>query len=384
MTKKFFFSFQACWNLGVYVFQEIRDSGVYGVPRDLEMDGMFGNRTLCKTRSQDGQTIPRCKPMKKVYFKQYQYVHYFLLLFAFLYWAPYWVFEYVEADVIRLRKLLEKLPMSPKIPDVDQFHSCENQPFVDFLEEKSQEDGDETKNASSDVTDDETVFIEEAKTRTEKKFERYLAKVQHLETLVYKKKLEAAACKAMKTIFIDENKRHFRTFHIQRCFHDNLREPIRITFPLFYAFLNIIPLLTIDYIYHGKLIPFVVNYTKKLQIGRTLRVSYKSTHYRSQNFCFSISMGENGHSIRISISSFFCMHINSLSGHFIFHGFNWAQFSWLNIPWIDASYVKYPYLGNVFLPTIAFCDLRSIVGEAREIVGTTKLVCEVDSKFNFV
>ena len=93
--------FQTCWNLGVYVYEELRDTETYGLPEDLKSNGMKQNGTLCTTHTLGGVVDPECKEMRKVFFKQYQYIHIVLFLCAFIYFIPQAVLDRLDQDIIR-------------------------------------------------------------------------------------------------------------------------------------------------------------------------------------------------------------------------------------------------------------------------------------------
>lgn len=97
----------ACWINGLYVYEEIRyhanEMGYYGIPRDINKDGMFENGQVCATTDTSHKKVEGCKPMEKTFFLQYQYMTFFMMAMAFLYYAPYALFRKNNEDMNSLK-----------------------------------------------------------------------------------------------------------------------------------------------------------------------------------------------------------------------------------------------------------------------------------------
>lgn len=98
---------QACWINGLYVFKDIRyhedDIGYYGLPRDINMDGMFEDGTICATSDSSQRVNEKCRPMEKTFYLQYQYMTFIMAALAVLYYAPYAFFRLINQDVVSLK-----------------------------------------------------------------------------------------------------------------------------------------------------------------------------------------------------------------------------------------------------------------------------------------
>lgn len=98
---------QACWINGLYVFKDIRyhenDIGYYGIPRDINMDGMFEDGTICATTDSSQRRNEKCRPMEKTFYLQYQYMTFIMAALAVLYYAPYAFFRLINQDVVSLK-----------------------------------------------------------------------------------------------------------------------------------------------------------------------------------------------------------------------------------------------------------------------------------------
>jgi len=102
----------ACWINGLYVYEEIRyhanEMGYYGLPRDINQDGMFPNGEVCATTDSSHRAVPNCKPMEKTFFLQYQYMTFFMLAMAVVYYAPYAVFRKNNEDMVSLKNSVKE------------------------------------------------------------------------------------------------------------------------------------------------------------------------------------------------------------------------------------------------------------------------------------
>lgn len=118
---------QACWINGLYIYDELRDTknfdGYYGIPDELDKNGTYpSDHITCEASPKD----TKCKPMKKLFYLQYQWFPFFLAIMAFLYYLPYIVFRYVNNDLASLKNDIKS-----QSPDIDAivknyFNRCVN------------------------------------------------------------------------------------------------------------------------------------------------------------------------------------------------------------------------------------------------------------------
>lgn len=125
----------ACWINGLYVYREIRyhanDVGYYGIPRDINMDGMYPNGQVCPTTDTSHKPVLDCKPMEKTFFLQYQYMTFLLLAMGVLYYAPYIVFRKVNEDMVSLKGTM-KGNLITYLKYMNMLFKCENRRFLYF------------------------------------------------------------------------------------------------------------------------------------------------------------------------------------------------------------------------------------------------------------
>ena len=102
---------QACWINCLYVYKDIRyhanDVGYYGIPRDINNDGMYEDGTVCATTDSSHRRNENCRPMEKTFYLQYQYMTFVLAALAVFYYAPYAIFRYINTDVVSLKGSIE-------------------------------------------------------------------------------------------------------------------------------------------------------------------------------------------------------------------------------------------------------------------------------------
>lgn len=106
MTEEFVHS--ACWIRGFYVYEELvnrtTESSYYGIPRDVEIDGVDDNKELCRRVNQrTRQRNHACRPLTKKYFVQYQYFPFYVASLAIFFYIPYLFFRVVNRDMINLK-----------------------------------------------------------------------------------------------------------------------------------------------------------------------------------------------------------------------------------------------------------------------------------------
>jgi len=106
----------ACWIQGFYVFDEMRDrldeSGYYGIPKNMDYDGINPLGQLCSTVDRALDKVTECRPMQRLYYLQYQYMPFFTASLAFFFYLPYILFKTVNFDIISLRDEIKDGEMS--------------------------------------------------------------------------------------------------------------------------------------------------------------------------------------------------------------------------------------------------------------------------------
>ncbi|XP_066929230.1 innexin inx3-like [Clytia hemisphaerica] len=102
----------ACWIMGFYVYPDLSNQwkhvGYHGVPKDLSMDGIDKDGSLCPTITKYGTLDPNCRPMRKEFYLQYQWYPFFVGSLALLYYIPYLVYRFANKDIISLREVIEE------------------------------------------------------------------------------------------------------------------------------------------------------------------------------------------------------------------------------------------------------------------------------------
>ena len=98
---------QACWINGLYIFRELRyrndEVAYYGMPRDIRMDGVYRDGTLCATFDTSLRFNSKCKPMTKTFYLEFQYMTFVLAGLGVFYYAPYMCFRLVNQDMVSLK-----------------------------------------------------------------------------------------------------------------------------------------------------------------------------------------------------------------------------------------------------------------------------------------
>ena len=69
------FASSTCWIQGLYVYKEMRErideSAYYGIPKDMDNDGLIKNKFPCQTESKfNVMGAEECVPMKKTFYLQ--------------------------------------------------------------------------------------------------------------------------------------------------------------------------------------------------------------------------------------------------------------------------------------------------------------------------
>ena len=102
----------SCWITGFYIYPDLKlnweDVGYHGIPRDLSLDGTDSDRELCSTYNKNGKRIKSCKPLRKLFYLQYQWYPFFVATIGLSFYLPYLVFRMVNVDIIGLKKNLDQ------------------------------------------------------------------------------------------------------------------------------------------------------------------------------------------------------------------------------------------------------------------------------------
>uniref|UniRef100_A0A7M5WUJ7 Innexin n=2 Tax=Clytia hemisphaerica TaxID=252671 RepID=A0A7M5WUJ7_9CNID len=97
---------ETCWIQGFYIYHEMEDhltnSAFYGIPEETSKDGMNINGALCETKNRQKENQPHCRPMTRRYFLHYQWIPFYVCSLAVLYFFPYLIFKFGNADLISL------------------------------------------------------------------------------------------------------------------------------------------------------------------------------------------------------------------------------------------------------------------------------------------
>ena len=97
---------KTCWINGIYVYEDvpIKDTDMmnnFGLP-PFEYDGE-DKGFLCSTAAKHMSSVG-CKPMKKTFYLQYQYLPLVFAALAILYYAPYILFKLFNQDLKSLNE----------------------------------------------------------------------------------------------------------------------------------------------------------------------------------------------------------------------------------------------------------------------------------------
>jgi len=100
-----------CWIQGFYIYEDLRsrlgDSAYFGIPRNMDYDGVTAQGVLCSTTDRGLDIVEECVPMKKQFYLQYQYMPFLIASFAFLYYVPYMLFQVVNSDLESLKSAVK-------------------------------------------------------------------------------------------------------------------------------------------------------------------------------------------------------------------------------------------------------------------------------------
>ena len=91
----------------------LKESGYYGIPRNMDYDGINSLGQLCSTENRALDKVPGCKPMTKLYYLQYQYMPFFMAALALTFYIPYLVFRVSNNDLISLKDTMKGENVDP-------------------------------------------------------------------------------------------------------------------------------------------------------------------------------------------------------------------------------------------------------------------------------
>ena len=109
----------ACWIQGVYIYRDLSgmpdDSSYYGLPLQINMNGLTKKRNLCQSYDKARRARPRqesrdkeeCFEMEKTFYLQYQYMPFYVAGLAVLYFLPYMLYTKNNTDLASLRDTIK-------------------------------------------------------------------------------------------------------------------------------------------------------------------------------------------------------------------------------------------------------------------------------------
>lgn len=111
LTEEFVHS--TCWIRGFYIYKELmtrpKESSYYGIPRDVEINGVDSNEQLCRKYSKvTGELNPFCFPLTKMFYTQYQFFPFYIASLAIAFYLPYLLFRIVNSDMINLKTAIKE------------------------------------------------------------------------------------------------------------------------------------------------------------------------------------------------------------------------------------------------------------------------------------
>lgn len=98
---------QACWMNGLYIYRDLRyrndQVAYYGMPRDIRMDGMYDDGTLCATQDTSLRQNKSCNPMTKTFYLEFQFICFYFAILGLIYYLPYALHRCVNTDIQSLK-----------------------------------------------------------------------------------------------------------------------------------------------------------------------------------------------------------------------------------------------------------------------------------------
>lgn len=108
------FVHSACWIRGFYIYEELlnrtHESSYYGIPKDVEVDGIDNNNALCRRINKAQHTYnSNCVPFTKMYFLHYQYFPFYIASLGIVFYFPYLLFSIINSDIIKLSTSIKEM-----------------------------------------------------------------------------------------------------------------------------------------------------------------------------------------------------------------------------------------------------------------------------------
>ena len=94
--------------VGFFIYEEMKSrlsqSGYYGIPRNMDYDGLNSLGQLCTVLDRSRDNGGHCVPMEKVFYLQYQYMPFFVAALSVFFYAPYLAFGFTNSDLVQLKE----------------------------------------------------------------------------------------------------------------------------------------------------------------------------------------------------------------------------------------------------------------------------------------
>jgi len=104
------FVHSACWIQGFYVYPEmtkrLSESNYYGIPKNLDFDGLTIGGELCQSYTRQGLRNVGCRALTRRYYLQYQWMPFYIASLSIMFYMPYVMFRIINTDIISLRSSL--------------------------------------------------------------------------------------------------------------------------------------------------------------------------------------------------------------------------------------------------------------------------------------
>jgi len=85
----------------------MQESAYYGIPENIDYDGVDENGNLCATDDRTKRYIKECRPMRKRFFLHYQWLPFYISSLALMYYFPYILYQTINTDMISLDNLIQ-------------------------------------------------------------------------------------------------------------------------------------------------------------------------------------------------------------------------------------------------------------------------------------
>ena len=114
----------ACWIQGVYIYRDmsgrIPESAYYGMPKEMNMDGLTKADYLCQSKQRSDLTKRpenHCSEMEKTFYLQYQWLPFYVAGLSVLYYLPYIIYCNINVDLRSLRDSIKEGITADKIAE---------------------------------------------------------------------------------------------------------------------------------------------------------------------------------------------------------------------------------------------------------------------------